>query len=72
MRALFVCAVVPPLLPRCATDIPGRDGLGPAPFPNSVAPVQPYLKPGDGPIVLVLAPTRELAMQIKEEYVTRA
>ncbi len=28
---------------------------------------QPYLKPGDGPIVLVLAPTRELAMQIKEE-----
>ena len=29
--------------------------------------VQPYLKPGDGPIVLVLAPTRELAVQIKEE-----
>ena len=28
---------------------------------------QPYLEPGDGPIVLVLAPTRELAMQIKEE-----
>jgi ATP-dependent RNA helicase DDX5/DBP2 len=28
---------------------------------------QPYLRPGDGPIVLVLAPTRELAMQIKEE-----
>jgi superfamily II DNA/RNA helicase len=28
---------------------------------------QPYLKPGDGPIVLVLAPTRELAVQIKEE-----
>lgn len=27
----------------------------------------PYLKPGDGPIVLVLAPTRELAVQIKEE-----
>jgi ATP-dependent RNA helicase DDX5/DBP2 len=25
------------------------------------------LKPGDGPIVLVLAPTRELAVQIKEE-----
>jgi ATP-dependent RNA helicase DDX5/DBP2 len=25
------------------------------------------LKPGDGPIVLVLAPTRELAMQIKTE-----
>ena len=30
-------------------------------------PLQPYLKPGDGPIVLVLAPTRELAVQIKEE-----
>jgi ATP-dependent RNA helicase DDX5/DBP2 len=29
--------------------------------------VQPYLKPGEGPIVLVLAPTRELAVQIKEE-----
>lgn len=28
---------------------------------------QPYLKPGDGPIVLVLAPTRELAVQIQEE-----
>lgn len=28
---------------------------------------QAYLKPGDGPIVLVLAPTRELAVQIKEE-----
>ena len=29
--------------------------------------VQQYLKPGEGPIVLVLAPTRELAVQIKEE-----
>lgn len=28
---------------------------------------QPYLVAGDGPIVLVLAPTRELAVQIKEE-----
>jgi len=28
---------------------------------------QPYLQPGDGPIVLVLAPTRELAVQIKVE-----
>jgi len=28
---------------------------------------QNYLKPGDGPITLVLAPTRELAVQIKEE-----
>merc|ERR1712050_62312 len=28
---------------------------------------QPYLSRGDGPIVLVLAPTRELAVQIQEE-----
>jgi len=28
---------------------------------------QPYLESGDGPIVLVLAPTRELALQIKQE-----
>lgn len=28
---------------------------------------QPLLKPGDGPIVLVLAPTRELAQQIQKE-----
>lgn len=28
---------------------------------------QPYLSRGDGPIVLVLAPTRELAVQIREE-----
>ncbi|CAE7840851.1 DBP2, partial [Symbiodinium sp. KB8] len=28
---------------------------------------QPELRPGDGPIVLVLAPTRELANQIREE-----
>lgn len=30
-------------------------------------PTQPYLQRGDGPIVLVVAPTRELAMQIKQE-----
>ena len=28
---------------------------------------QPPLRPGDGPMVLVLAPTRELAMQIQED-----
>lgn len=28
---------------------------------------QPFLNPGDGPIVLVLAPTRELVEQIKQE-----
>ena len=30
---------------------------------------QPLLEPGDGPIVLVLAPTRELAVQIQQECV---
>ncbi|KAI8986580.1 P-loop containing nucleoside triphosphate hydrolase protein [Pilobolus umbonatus] len=30
---------------------------------------QPLLQPGDGPIVLILAPTRELAVQIREECV---
>lgn len=29
--------------------------------------IQPYLQRGDGPIVLVIAPTRELALQIKVE-----
>ena len=29
---------------------------------------QPFLKPGEGPVVLVLAPTRELALQIQAEY----
>ncbi|KAH8550576.1 P-loop containing nucleoside triphosphate hydrolase protein [Umbelopsis sp. PMI_123] len=28
---------------------------------------QPFLEPGDGPIVLILAPTRELAVQIQQE-----
>jgi len=31
---------------------------------------QPYLEQGDGPIVLVLAPTRELAQQIQEVATT--
>jgi ATP-dependent RNA helicase DDX5/DBP2 len=35
-----------------------------APFHSNA---QPYLQRGDGPIVLVIAPTRELAMQIKQE-----
>lgn len=30
-------------------------------------PRQPLLAPGDGPIALVLAPTRELAVQIQQE-----
>lgn len=29
--------------------------------------LQPYLQPGDGPIVLIIAPTRELAVQIQQE-----
>ena len=28
---------------------------------------QPLLAPGDGPIALILAPTRELAVQIQQE-----
>ncbi len=34
--------------------------------PNST-PSQPLLAPGDGPIALILAPTRELAVQIQQE-----
>lgn len=30
---------------------------------------QPLIEPGDGPIVLILTPTRELAMQIQEEAI---
>lgn len=29
---------------------------------------QPPLRPGDGPVTLILAPTRELAVQIEQEY----
>ena len=36
-------------------------------FAHVISSMQQYLKPGEGPIVLVLAPTRELSMQIKEE-----
>lgn len=32
-----------------------------------IALSQPLLAPGDGPIALVLAPTRELAVQIQQE-----
>lgn len=28
---------------------------------------QPLLSPGDGPVALILAPTRELAVQIQQE-----
>ncbi|TFJ81633.1 hypothetical protein NSK_006884 [Nannochloropsis salina CCMP1776] len=35
--------------------------------PVAVLWSRPYLESGDGPIVLVLAPTRELALQIKQE-----
>ena len=46
---------------KCSKVCPPELTLAPPP------PPQPYLSPGDGPIVLVLAPTRELAVQIKEE-----
>lgn len=38
-------------------------------FPSKFSPVfrQPLLAPGDGPIALILAPTRELAVQIQQE-----
>jgi ATP-dependent RNA helicase DDX5/DBP2 len=32
-----------------------------------ITPSQPLLAPGDGPIALILAPTRELAVQIQQE-----
>lgn len=35
--------------------------------PNLITPSQPLLAPGDGPIALILAPTRELAVQIQQE-----
>jgi ATP-dependent RNA helicase DDX5/DBP2 len=38
-----------------------------APLPPHPPLLQPHLSPGDGPIVLVLAPTRELAVQIQNE-----
>jgi len=38
-------------------------GLSTFAYPYS----QPLLAPGDGPIALVLAPTRELAVQIQQE-----
>jgi ATP-dependent RNA helicase DDX5/DBP2 len=39
----------------------------PPSLPSFLPFFQPYLEQGDGPIVLVLAPTRELALQIKQE-----
>jgi ATP-dependent RNA helicase DDX5/DBP2 len=40
---------------------PNSDLLAPSPC------LQAHLSPGDGPIVLCLAPTRELAVQIQNE-----
>ena len=62
----------------CVPERPGRDLVGIAQTGSGktlsfLLPAvvhinaQAYLKPGDGPIVLVLAPTRELAVQIQEE-----
>ena len=36
-------------------------------FLRFTIPSQPLLAPGDGPIALILAPTRELAVQIQQE-----
>ena len=43
--------------------------LSPPPPPALPCPALPqaHLSPGDGPIVLCLAPTRELAVQIQNE-----
>lgn len=40
--------------------------MRPFSFPDALCR-QPLLSPGDGPIALVLAPTRELAVQIQQE-----
>lgn len=54
----------PPELPL-APPTPPHPALT---HPSSPPPcAQPHLSPGDGPIVLVLAPTRELAVQIQNE-----
>lgn len=54
----------------CRAPRPWRGVCGDSSFPlyHQQLP-QPYLEQGDGPIVLVLAPTRELALQIKQECV---
>lgn len=58
LHPLVCVAIVNPHL--CATLIIAISNF-------HIFPLQQYLKPGEGPIVLVLAPTRELAVQIKEE-----
>jgi hypothetical protein len=50
---------------RSATPRVPRCGMGGCLAGDFV--LQPELSRGDGPIVLVLAPTRELALQIKQE-----
>ena len=54
---------MPPLRTRLCSNTTHR----PTPPPGATPPSQPYLQRGDGPITLVLAPTRELAVQIKGE-----
>ena len=49
---------------RCVCWYPSHPQLTPPPAPTLP---QPHLSPGDGPIVLCLAPTRELAVQIQQE-----
>jgi DEAD/DEAH box helicase len=74
---LTVCNMTPPHTLRDASDIVLRPlalkRSVPVCPPITTSPhtpnkhQQPYLQSGDGPIVLVLAPTRELALQIKQE-----
>jgi hypothetical protein len=54
---------------RRAVAYPSRAAPLPSPLPPPPPPPspQPLLERGDGPIVLILAPTRELAVQIQDE-----
>jgi ATP-dependent RNA helicase DDX5/DBP2 len=57
----------------CGRDVIGIAQTGSGKTLSFVCPAivhinaQPLLSPGDGPIVLILSPTRELAIQTKEE-----
>jgi ATP-dependent RNA helicase DDX5/DBP2 len=64
-----ICQFSAPALPRPCIEVLaiGRSTAEPFLILAFLFGFQPYLKPGEGPIVLVLAPTRELAVQIKEE-----
>ena len=54
----------PPCCAACCS-LPAHSYFLPPPLPSPC--LQAHLSPGDGPIVLCLAPTRELAVQIQNE-----